>query len=416
MAGVPKRRRRAAISGVYTTAQSQSASSRYGLSYALEAITGALAEANLGKRDIQGLYAAIDGWPQLHGPSSSRYDATNWATLLGVPLRWLTGSPNSGNGSGVSALLDAAAAIESGYIDTAVIAAGMSAHRPGATAPWTVPTDPLTDWLGSFSAAQFALVARRYMHVYGATVEQFAAAASTIRNYGSINPDAVFSRSGPYSVQDILDAPMVADPLTRLMCAPANNGGAAIVVTTLERARDGTQAPVVVLGGADQAVYPAYAEAPLLEHPAGGPFPTRWVDDAFGRSEVSRDDVDVVQLYDSFAPWVLMQWELLGYCLPGEGGAFVESGVMAVDGRWPTCTDGGCSSFSDFGVPAILRPIEAVRQLRGQVADDCPGWRDGVHTHRPGQCRQARDPRVGLAVGMGPPTGGGQLVIVAKDR
>src|SRR5204863_480740 len=99
----------------------------------------------------------------------------------------------------------------------------------------------------------------------------------------------------------------------------------------------------------------------------------------------------------------------------GEGGPFVESGVMSLDGRHPTCTDGGCLSFSHMGTPALLRPIEAVRQLRTETPDACPGSADGVHTHEPGRCRQARDPQVALAMSMGPPTGGGQFVLLAKE-
>lgn len=407
-----------AVAGVHTTVQTREHDGRYGLSYALEALQGALADAGLAKEDIGGLFAAIDEWPQFASAQDKGNSATNWATLLGIPIRWLTGAPNSGLGSGVAALLDATAAIQAGFIDTAVIVAGMASHRPstGAVAPWTTSTMPFTEWTGSFTAAQFALAARRHMHQYGTTIEQFALAASTVRNYGSINPDAVFFRRGPYTVDDVLASPMIADPLTRLMCAPTNNGGGAIVLTTLERARDLRRPPITVLGGADQTVYPAYAEAPLLERPLGGSFSRQWVSDAFSQAGVTHDDIDVVQLYDGFASWTVMQWEMLGFCEVGEGGPFVESGVMALDGRWPTCTDGGCSSFSDIGVPAILRPIEAVRQLRGDIADDCPGASDGHHTHRPGQCRQVRDAEVALAVSMGPPTGGGQVVVLAKDR
>jgi acetyl-CoA acetyltransferase len=195
------------------------------------------------------------------------------------------------------------------------------------------------------------------------------------------------------------------------MCAQVNCGGAALVVTTLERARDLRAAPVVVLGGGDQLCYPAYVEPPLLEHELGGPFPTDWVARGFAMAGVGRDDVDVVELYDGFASWVVMQWEMLGFCARGEGGAFAASGVMGVDGRFPTCTDGGCLSFSHMGAPALLRPIEAVRQLRGEVPDACPA---GGHTHEPGTCRAARDPEVALAVSMGPPTGGGNFALLAR--
>ena len=77
---------------------------------------------------------------------------------------------------------------------------------------------------------------------------------------------------------------------------------------------------LVGIGGADQVSYPAYAEAPILEHALGEPFSTQWVDDGFAMAGVTRNDMDVVQLYDGFASWIVMQWEMLGFCEPGEGG------------------------------------------------------------------------------------------------
>ncbi len=402
--------------GVATTEQTR-AGGRYGLSYALEALTAALADAGLVKSDIQGLYAMLDQWPQTGPSDPGNFRHTNWAAQLGIPIRWYTIPANSGFGSGVAAILDAAAAIGAGYIDTAAIVVGQSAATPGSdrTAPWTSAELEFNEWTGTYTAAQFALAARRHMHEHGTTIEQLALVAATIRNYGHLNPDAVMHGRGPYTVDDILAAPIAADPLTRLMCAQTNNGGGAMVLTTLERARD-LRAPVVaVLGGADQFSYPAYAAPPLLGPSGGGAWSRQWVTDGFAMAGVTHDDLDVVELYDGFASWIVMQWEMLGFCGPGDGGPFVESGVMALDGRYPTCTDGGCLSFSHMGVPALLRPIEAVRQLRGEIADACPDWRSGVHTHQPGQCRQVRDAEVALAVSMGPPTGGGQFVVLALN-
>ncbi len=406
--------REVAIAGVATTEQTRRSEGRYGLSYALEALRMALDDAGLAKEDIGGLYPMIDQWPQTGAASPGNYRQANWPAQLGIPIRWFTGAVNSGAGTGVSAILDATAAIGAGYIDTAVIVLGMAASTPvdGRTASWTTQELQFNEWTGSYTAAQFALAARRHMHQYGTTREQIARVSATIRNYGHLNPDAVMHGRGPYSVEDILSAPLIADPLTRLMCAQVNDGGAAMVLTTLERARDLRRPPVRVLGGADQLCYPAYAEPPLLEHPLGGPLPTSWVDDGFAMAGVAHDDFDVVSLYDGFASWIIMQWELFGFCKPGEGGPLVESGAMELDGRWPACTDGGCHSFSHMGAPAILRPIEAVRQLRGDVRDGCP---EGVHSHEPGRCRAVRSPRLAFAASMGPPTGGGNFAVLGLD-
>jgi len=407
-----------AIVGVATTEQTRRSDGRVGLSYALEALKGALADAGLEKSDIQGLYPLIDGWP-LAGPAQAagNYRQSNWPYQLGIPIRWFTGAVNSGAGTGVSAILDAAAAISSGYIDTAAIVVGMAASSPAdsRTAAWTTQAFAFNEWTGTYTAAQFALAARSHMHEYGTTREQLARVSATIRNYGHVNPDAVMYDRGPYSVDDILGARMACDPLTVLMCAQVNDGGGALILSSVERARDLGRPVIRVLGGADQLCYPAYAEVPVLEHHLGVAFPTQWVEDGFAMAGVTRDDVDVVSLYDGFASWIIMQWEMLGFCGGGEGGPFVESGVMELGGRYPTCTDGGCHSFSHMGAPALLRPIEAVRQLRGEVKDLCPGWPTGEHTYMPGVCRAARDPRIALAVSMGPPSGGGNFALLARD-
>jgi acetyl-CoA acetyltransferase len=407
--------REAAIAGVATTAQTRSPA-KHGTLLAIEALGLALADCGLDKSDLQGIFTYIDGWPQHAGPDATTFRHTNWAAQLGIPIRWYTGAANSGFGSGVSAILDAVAAIRSGFIDVAAVMVGQSlaTHHQARTAAWTTAELQFNEWTGTYTAAQFALAARRHMHAYGTRPEQFATVAATIRNYGRLNPNAVMYGQGPYTPDDILAAPMAADPLTRLMCAQVNNGGAAVIVTSLERARDLRRPVVQVLGGADQFSYPAYASPPVLEPKRGKEFSTQWVRDGFAMAGVTHDDIDVVSLYDGFASWIVMQWEILGFCGRGEGGPFVETGVMALDGRYPTCTDGGCMSYSHMGTPALLRPIEAVRQLRQDTPDGCPNWESGEHLHIPGQCRQVRDPHVALAMSMGPPTGGGQFVIVAR--
>jgi acetyl-CoA acetyltransferase len=401
------------VVGVATTPQAVR-TGRSGVSLALEALRAALADAGLSVADVQGLYPRTDGWPHVR-PGNAHHDVINWARQLDIPLRWVTGAANAA-GIGAPALLDAAAAIRAGYIDTAAIVVGQAptSARAGALPGYARADYEFTGWTGSFTAVHFALLADRHRHEYGTTAEQLARASATIRGYGKTHPDAVAHGRPPPSVDEVLTAPMIAEPLTRLMCAQVVDGGAALIVTTAERAADLPGVEVNVLGGADQVCYPAYAEAPMLRQPSGELFPTGWVDAGFACAGVHRGDVDVVQLYDAFAPWVLLQWELLGFCGPGEGGAFVESGVMAVDGPLPTCTDGGCHAFGDNGAPSLYRIVEAVWQLRGAVPDACPDWADGRHTHRPGRCRAAREPRIALAVTMGPPTGGGSFVLLGR--
>ncbi len=405
--------RQPVIAGVYTTQQTRDSKGRTGLSYGLEALRGALDDAGMQRSEIEGLYPMVSHWPA-GPPSPSWYQQFSvWPYQLGIPIRWFTGGLNAAQ-TGAPAILDAAAAIRTGNIDTAAIVLG-SAHPPrsdGRTAVWTRHGHEFTGWTGSYTSVQFSLVARRHMIQYGTTPEQLAAPAAVIRGHGHVNPDAVMYHRGPVEVSDVLESRMIADPLTLLMCAQVNDGGGAMIITTLERARDLPTTPIHILGGADQLSYPAYQEVPLLEHHLGHPFPTDWVDKGFARAGVTRADLDFLELYDGFSIWILTQLEMLGLCGPGEGGPLAESGALAIDGRYPTCTDGGCMSFSHNGTPSLFRPIEAVRQLRGEVLDDCPG---GRHTYERATCRKVRDPSIGLAMTMGPPTGGGNFVVLARD-
>jgi len=407
--------RKAVVAGVYTTEQARESHGRTGLSYALEALRGALDDAGMRKEDIQGLFALIDEWP--HAPSGGGfYSPANWPNQLGIPINWFTGAINAAM-TGAPAILDAAAAIATGNVETVAIVLGRSRPLPraGKTAPWTWNQHEFTQWTGSLTAAQFALAASRHMHQYGTERRHLGRLAATIRNNGHVNPQAVMRGRGPYTAEQVVEARMIADPLTVLMCALVNDGGGAMIITTEERARSSPKPPVHILGGADQISYPAYQEVPLLERHVGGPFSREWVKRGFSLAGVTHDDVDVVELYDGFAIWALMQLELFGFCGEGEGGPFIESGAVDMDGRYPVCTDGGCMSFSHNGTPSLFRPIEAVRQLRGEVPDLCPGSDAGEHTYDRSICRKVRDPKVAFAASMGPPTGGGNFVLLAKD-
>lgn len=203
----------------------------------------------------------------------------------------------------------------------------------------------------------------------------------------------------------------IASPLTLLMCSSVNDGGCAMIVTRSDRAKDTRKIPIGVLTAANQQPYAPYYEAPVLDAvPDEGAF----VREAMTRAGVAYDHIDVVEFYDHFAIGVLMEYEMFGFCGRGEAPDLVRSGAMRVDGRYPTCTDGGNLSFSHNGSPVLFRPIEAVRQLRGEVTDGCPGWAHGEHSHT-GGCRAVRDPAVAFVSNPGPPTGGSAFMVLTNQ-
>jgi acetyl-CoA acetyltransferase len=355
-------RRTVAIAGVGMTRQARRLEMT-SLAASLGAAKAALDDAGMTKDDIDGIAAR---WP---GPGGTVFQpgSADWAGLLGIHIRWIGDSYPQG----VPAVLDAAAAIAAGYCHTVLITggqAGVMAAEQGRVASYTRPANEFMEPFGSFTAAQFALVAQRYLHRFPHARAGMAQTAATIRNIGAINPDAVMYGRGPYSADDVLGAAPIVDPFTLLELCLANEGAAALVVTTLERARAAPRPPVVVLGGGCEWMRQQYVDPPRYEEvwSIGADAASR----AFETAGVDRADVDVFQPYDVTSYEVLRQLEALGFCGEGEGADFAAERGLGLDGGLPTCTDGGVMSFSHIGWGApTLKIIESVRQLRGDAAE-----------------------------------------------
>ena len=349
-----------AIAGVANTVQARALPDHDSTSIALLGALGALADAGVQPHEVDGVVGT---------------DCAQIALQLG--LGPCTRRPSA---MGIPALLDAAALITTGQCTVVLIAAGgAGVHLDRtSTAPWTRPANELVVGYGLFTAAEFALMARRHMVTYGTTPEQMAAVAAVIRTNGHANPDAVYSGRGPFTPADILASRMIVDPFHLLDCATTSEGGCAIVLTGAERAGSGGAAPVWILGGASDAFGPAYVVAPVWDfQPRPDSFPAGLVGAraarlAFAAAGLTPTDVDVAELYDPFSFEVIRQLEAFGFCGPGEGGPFVEGGNIGPGGTLPVTTDGGTMSFSHPGVNAqqLQRVIRATEQLRGTCASN----------------------------------------------
>ena len=169
---------------------------------------------------------------------------------------------------------------------------------------------------------QYALIAARHMHQYGTTAEQMAEVAVAARRWAQLNPKA-WERD-PLTVADVLASEMISTPLRRLDCCLMTDGGAAVVITGAERARDAAKRPVRVLGAGESHSHWHISQMPDLTVSPG--FVS--AREAFGLAGVRPADVDFVQPYDNFTSAVIMHLEDLGFCAKGEGGAFVEHGRL----------------------------------------------------------------------------------------
>jgi acetyl-CoA acetyltransferase len=323
----------------------------------LDAMRGALRSAGLAFADVDGVNVS----------SSVR----RWNPREVV--QWLGGRPCwSGVEIGIPAVLEAAFAISAGLATTVLVATAQAAEyvERELTAPWTRPSNEFVECWGLYTAAEFALIARRHMHLYGTKPEALAEVAATIRTHGARNPEAVYHQPGKtVTPADVLASRLVADPFHLLDCAITSEGGAGLVLTTAERARELDATPIWLLGGGLDRQGMSYVTPPVWDRygAVGG----RAARLAFAQCGLAPRDVDVAELYDPFSFEVIRQLEAMGFCGVGEGGEFVRDGRISVGGELPVATNGGLLSFSHAGLAQLLqKPIAAVQQLRGELPQE----------------------------------------------
>ncbi|MFJ8083547.1 thiolase C-terminal domain-containing protein [Streptomyces sp. NPDC096205] len=210
--------------------------------------------------------------------------------------------------------------------------------------------------------AKYAMAARRHMIEYGTTIEQLAEVAVQARANAALNPDALYRT--PLTVDDVLDAPLIADPFTKPHCCLRSDGGAAVLLASREYVRDCRTRPVWVLGTGEHVSHSALGSWPdFTVSPAAVSGPL-----AFARAGVRPADIDLAEIYDAFTYMTLVTLEDLGFCAKGEGGDFVGKGRLRVQGgELPVNTDGGGLSAQHPGMRGLFLLVEAVRQLRGEA-------------------------------------------------
>ena len=322
-----------------------------------ESARGALADAGLSIRDVDGLFTSGVG-PGLGIVSLAQH--------LDLRPTFLD-SQAIGGSSFVSHCLHAAAAIHAGLCSVALVVYGSTAasERFAIGTGGGVPSDPPDQFelpFGPTIVGSYALVAQRHMHEYGTTSEQLAEIAVTMRRHATANPHAKYRE--PITVDDVLASRVISSPLHLLDCCIISDGGGALVLTSAERARDLAKRPALILGGAEAVQHQGIGRRDLCDVAARQTGRL-----ALARAGVGHADVDLCMVYDSYTITVLVTLEALGFCAPGEGGAFCANGRIGLGGVLPTNTDGGGLSSNHPGMRGIFLVIEAVRQLRGERGD-----------------------------------------------
>ncbi len=320
----------------------------------------AVADAGLKMSDIDGLCTASvlsTMWPM---------PVTEY---LGINPRYINGTMVGGS-SFVAHILPAMMALQSGQCNAVLVCYGSTqrtstfgraeiakARRVMDPQPYENPYEPMQP------LSAYALAAKRHMHQYGTTRRQLAEVAVAARAWAQRNPEA-FMRD-PLSIDDVLKARMVSDPLSVRDCCLVTDGGGAFVLTRADRAKDLPKKPVYVLGNATANWNRQISSMHDLTVTAA----SQSGREAFAMAGMAPKDIDVLELYDAFTINTLLFLEDLGFCKKGEAGAFVEGGRIAPGGELPVNTNGGGLSCTHPGMYGIFTVIEAVRQLRGEAGE-----------------------------------------------
>lgn len=357
------------------------------VTYGVAAARAALADAGLDRRDV----TSVVGADTVRGGYPGYVAGATFARALGWQGARMT-SVYAACASGAQAIGAARAQILAGLAD-AVLVVGADAAPKGFFAPagGDRPDDP--DWLrfrvlGATNPAYFALYARRRMALYGDTPEDFALVKVKNAAAGALNPLARYR--APVSAAEVAASPVVADPLRLLDICATSDGGAALVLSSMDFARrHGRPDPVRIR--AVSTIGPTYPRAVLdlpdiatdstvAVSPAPHSFRASIVRAAYEEAGIGPRDLSLAEVYDLSTALELEWYEDLGLCGAGEGAELVRDGATALGGRVPVNPSGGLASFGE-AVPAqaIAQVCELTWQLRGTAgARQVPGARAGI--------------------------------------
>ncbi|GAB2868568.1 lipid-transfer protein [Nocardioides pacificus] len=359
-----------AIAGIGATEFSKE-SGRSELQLACEAVQAALTDAGIAPSEVDGMITFTAE------SSSENHVARN----VGIgDLSWFS-RVGHGGGAACGTVAQAAAAIHSGLAEVVVCWRAFNersgeryglgqANRPMDTNADRAAYSWMTPYGLSTPAQWVAMFARRYMHEYGATSEDFGRVAVVDRKHAATNPKAWF-HGRPITLEEHQASRWIAEPLHLLDCCQETDGGQAIVVVSAERARDLAQAPVMVRAAAqgqakDQHMMTSYYRPTISGLPEMGVVAQQ----LWRQSGLTPQDMDAGVIYDHFTPFVLPQLEELGFCGRGEARDFIADGHLELDGSLPFNTHGG--QLGEAYLHGMNGIAEAVRLVRGESVNQ-PG-------------------------------------------
>ncbi|MGI5397906.1 lipid-transfer protein [Streptomyces sp. CA-135486] len=354
---------RAAVVGIGATEFSKD-SGRSELKLAVEAVHAALDDAGLSPADVDGMVTfTMDTSPEITVAQAAGIGELSFFSRI-----------HYGGGAACATVQQAALAVAANVAEVVVcyrafnersgrrFGSGVQHREPsaeGTALGWNLPSGLLTP------ASWVAMAAQRYLHTYGLTPQAFGHVAVTDRRHAANNPAAYFSGK-PITLADHAASRWIVEPLRLLDCCQETDGGQAIVVTSVERARDLRRPPAVIVAAAQgagraQEQMTSFYRDDLTGLPEMGVVARQ----LWETSGLTPSHMDVGIIYDHFTPFVLMQLEEFGFCEPGEAAEFVAADVL------PLNTHGG--QLGEAYLHGMNGMAEAVRQLRGTSVNQIPG-------------------------------------------
>jgi len=347
--------------------------------------------------DIPGLKPAdIDGLIIASTMAGRHSNALNTAPLvahrLGIkPTSICVRIDTLCSGSNTGVIL-ATGLIESGIADVVLVTGAEKIHMPQR---WETNYTQLMvndhDWDSGMGLGVpppfFAMIARLHMKRYGTTNEQMASVSVANYNYGSNNPKGHYQRT--LTMEEALSARVIADPFTLFDCCPLSDGASAIVLASEERAKAMSDRPLVYIRGTGQHATHSVSAGWPGETLAEWPHLRKAGEVAYKNAQLTPEDIDVAQVHDCFTISEIIEMEELGFCKKGEGGPYVASGAITLQGKHPVNTDGGLISFGHpFGASGARQSLEICRQLQGRALNQVKDAKFGLTHNLSGTCAQ----------------------------
>lgn len=385
------RQRDIAIVGVAESDVMGTVPNKSSLQHHAEAAYNALEDAGLAKSDVNGLLTA--GFSTL---------AT--AEYMGIQPGF-TDNTSVGGSSFVIHVAHAAAAIRAGYCDTVLITHGQAGRSTRARVP-VDPNLPVAQYEAPYGLVgqpiNYSMACTRYMHEYGEerTRQGMAEIAVSTRKWANLNPKAAMHDT-TMSFDEYHDSRWVSWPFHLFDCCLVTDSGAAIIVTTAEKAASCRKRPVWLLGAAeshDHNIISAMPSFTSLIARESGP-------KAMARAGIKHNDLDLTMIYDSFTYTAMLTLEGLGFCKQGEAPDFVANQRTAPGGDFALNTNGGGLSYTHPGMYGSFLLVEAVRQLRGEC-----GERQVMHRADPSQ-----NAKLAIVNGTGGSLSSTGTVVLASD-